>query len=298
MSDLFLDVQSTDERQIIDLRALGFRRMLSCGHYEYRRAHPPLAPQSHPDWLVLVYLARGFQLYEINGQRVELRGGHMMRVFPNEIYSTGKFPEHRGSLYWLILNADCEVGSEGAFGMEQAAAGKLVERLTDRSTQRVETASSLIEATFPKVFEISSPSDPLACATLRHRLVTVLLECGLAQTTGQSSAQLATEIARRLALDPVSMPTAEEMASFAGLSVSGFYDRFRKENGLTPKEFAMRWKINEAIKRLKEGRNVTVVAHELGFSSSQYFASTLKRHTGHTPTYWMSHKGNQSEVGA
>jgi AraC-like DNA-binding protein len=286
VDDLFLDTRSTDERQILDLRAMGFRTMLVCGRYEYSTAQAPLAPQSHPNWLVIVYLEKGFQRYEIAGEPVDLRGGQMMRVFPGELYGTGKFPEHRGTLYWLILACDAANIAQGAWGMESDAADALLKRLTDRITPRVETASTGAADAFRQIMQSPHPETALEKAILRHRLVSILLETGLCQQEVEEPSRLAHELAKRLALDPGNIPGAEEMAEFAGLSVSAFYRRFGKETGMTPKDFAMRWKVNEALKRLRAGGRVTDIAHSLGFSSSQYFASVVKRHSGQTPGYW------------
>jgi AraC-like DNA-binding protein len=286
VDDLFIDTRSTEERRILDLRAMGFRTMLVCGRYEYTKAQAPLAPQSHPNWLVIVYLERGFQRYEIAGETVDLQGGQMMRVLPGERYGTGKFPEHRGTLYWLILACDEANIARGAWGMESDAAAALLRRLTDPTTPRVETASIGAADAFRQVIEAPQAETPLDKAILRHRLVSILLETGLCQQSAIEPSRLAHELAKRLELDPGNIPGAEEMANFAGLSVSAFYRRFGKETGMTPKDFAMRWKVNEALKRLRTGGRVTDIAHSLGFSSSQYFASVVKRHSGQAPGYW------------
>lgn len=290
MSDLFLDTQSTSERTILDLRALGFQTILVCGRYEYSRAHPPRPPQSHPDWLVLVYLEKGLQLYEIGGERVELRGNQVMRVFPGESYGTGRFPEHRGVLFWMIVATSPPPGPAGAWGMNQVASSELLDRLLDRRTPRVESASEMVGEAFRKVFSRPTHDSELDRAILRHSLVSVLLEVVSIRDSVTPVAHLAAEVAGRLSVDPAHMPSSEDLAAFTGLSVSAFYDRFGKETGMTPKEFAMRWKVNEAMKRLRAGDRVIEVAHALGFSSSQYFASVVRRHSGESPSYWRKRK--------
>ena len=74
------------------------------------------------------------------------------------------------------------------------------------------------------------------------------------------------------------------MAEVAGLSVSHFKARFRRETGLPPREFILREKIRLAREALGKGHGtVTDIAFELGFSSSQYFATVFKRYTGQSP---------------
>jgi AraC-like DNA-binding protein len=54
--------------------------------------------------------------------------------------------------------------------------------------------------------------------------------------------------------------------------------------GIPPAEYALRLRIAEARRRLVEsGATVTQVATDLGFSSSQYFATSFKRLMNMTP---------------
>jgi AraC-like DNA-binding protein len=84
--------------------------------------------------------------------------------------------------------------------------------------------------------------------------------------------------------DPEAM-AVDKLAQVAGLSTSRFKTRFRKEQGVPPAEYVLRTRIGEARQRLaKPDATVTEVALSLGFSSSQYFASSFKRLTNATPS--------------
>jgi AraC-like DNA-binding protein len=74
------------------------------------------------------------------------------------------------------------------------------------------------------------------------------------------------------------------LAEDAGLSLSRFKTKFKAQIGIAPHEFILRCKVEAAKKfLLEENRNVTNTAMELGFSSSQYFATVFKRFTQQTP---------------
>jgi AraC-like DNA-binding protein len=82
--------------------------------------------------------------------------------------------------------------------------------------------------------------------------------------------------------EPLNVP---HLARHVGLSPSRFKARFRAEMGLPPREYVLRQKIQTAEAALKRPRtSVTDVAHALGFSSSQYFATVFRRFTGASPT--------------
>jgi transcriptional regulator GlxA family with amidase domain len=77
----------------------------------------------------------------------------------------------------------------------------------------------------------------------------------------------------------------EVLARESGLSVPRFKARFRSETGFPPAEFVLRRRIERASQLLATGeRTVLEVAMQVGFCSSQYFASAFRRITGLTPT--------------
>jgi len=78
--------------------------------------------------------------------------------------------------------------------------------------------------------------------------------------------------------------TLVELATLLDVSVSRFKFRFKKEMGVPPAEYIQRRRIEEARRRLKETKfSITQIAFDLGFSSSQYFATVFKRYTGSAP---------------
>jgi AraC-like DNA-binding protein len=87
--------------------------------------------------------------------------------------------------------------------------------------------------------------------------------------------------------DPIQVPL---LAQVARLSESRFKARFKREIGVPPAEFWLRKKIEKAIVLLKS-RNVTEVAFDLGFSSSQYFATVFKRYTLANPSQFHRRSG-------
>ena len=77
--------------------------------------------------------------------------------------------------------------------------------------------------------------------------------------------------------------TVEGLAEVAGLSASRFKVKFKEQTGLPPAEYVIRRKVERARELLGQGRSVTDVAFDLGFSTSQYFATTFKRITNLRP---------------
>ncbi|MED7930504.1 AraC family transcriptional regulator [Nonomuraea sp. LP-02] len=81
--------------------------------------------------------------------------------------------------------------------------------------------------------------------------------------------------------------TVNRLVEVSGMSAFRFYETFTETLGTSPKDYVLRAKIARAERMLTEGDDsVTEVAHRLGFSSSQYFASTFRRYQGLSPTQY------------
>lgn len=80
--------------------------------------------------------------------------------------------------------------------------------------------------------------------------------------------------------------TIEEVALRVNVSVSNFYRQFVDEMGVTPADYRNRIRIDKAKELLlqDETLSVTRIAHELGFSTSQYLSTVFRKYTGMSPT--------------
>lgn len=79
--------------------------------------------------------------------------------------------------------------------------------------------------------------------------------------------------------------TVEEMAALVGLGTTAFSEKVKSFTGFSPLNYLINIRISEAIKLLKRPEvHVTDIALDVGFYSSQHFATTFKKLTGYTPS--------------
>ena len=79
--------------------------------------------------------------------------------------------------------------------------------------------------------------------------------------------------------------TLEEMAALVGLGTTAFSEKVKNYTGFSPLNYLINIRITEAIKLLKRPDvHVTDIALDVGFYSSQHFATTFKKLTGNTPS--------------
>jgi AraC-like DNA-binding protein len=77
----------------------------------------------------------------------------------------------------------------------------------------------------------------------------------------------------------------EEMAALVGLGTTAFSEKVKSYTGFTPLNYLINIRISEAIKLLKRPDvHITDIALDVGFYSSQHFATTFKKLTGYTPS--------------
>lgn len=85
-------------------------------------------------------------------------------------------------------------------------------------------------------------------------------------------------------------PSVAALARAAGLSASQFHARFAEEVGEAPAEWMRRMRLDRARRALAASdAPITGISLDLGFPSSQYFATVFRRYTGMTPRAYREH---------
>ena len=87
------------------------------------------------------------------------------------------------------------------------------------------------------------------------------------------------------------------LASALCMGRSKLYMQFKQMIGLTPNEFILKIKLDEAMSMLKNRPelNVSEISASLGFSSPRYFSKCFKQQYGITPTeYKEKSKSNRT----
>src|SRR5262249_52672068 len=126
-------------------------------------------------------------------------------------------------------------------------------------------------------------SGTLQRLSIRNYLLRFLLDVLACAEVHQRShpSNVIAQIADGIRSQPEKDYDLEELAARAQLSLSRFKVRFKSEMGIPPRDFILRAKVDAARDRLSNSKEcVTDIAFNLGFSSSQYFATVFKRYSG------------------
>ena len=218
----------------------------------------------------------------------------MLRILPGQRYGTGDWPEQKGDLAWLILKAR-PLPRGPALGMSGGGARSVLSLLSDPSRAQVLPAAPDVSALLDSVFQWwNRRHEDIGRETIRNRISALVLGAA-----GTGNARKIPDDANRLRIERVKLwitehlsedISAADMARVAGLSSVGFHLHFKRLTGSSPKDWLMRRRVERAAERLREDPELTVtsLAHELGFSSSHYFATVFRRYLGASPSSFRS----------
>jgi AraC-like DNA-binding protein/quercetin dioxygenase-like cupin family protein len=292
------DRRNTKERRILDFSGTPISDVEVVGRYNYVAPHAGPPSERFPGHLEIIYLEQGEQPYLIDGSEYLLRSNELLIVYPGEEHSTGAVPENRGRLYWVILKATAKHGRW--LGLAPPFGAELLRRLLDPGLPRRFQAEPSARALLERVLSAGDPDHRPASLKAQElwwglRMQHKLVECLLAvvasreQTPKSFPTGRILKIANAISEDPAKPRSVGALAEEAGLSVPQFQRRFKEEIGLPPMEYVTRRRIEHATELLQAtGRSITQIALDVGYFSSQYFATVFKKFTGDTPTAYRN----------
>ncbi len=276
-------MKKTDpERKIYPLQQYGFSKNSILGKYRYGSAREGIPPHYHPKSFEICFLLSGRQIYHVDRRFFSIQGGDCFITYPGESHSTGGFPEEKGALVWLILGIDSKKTPPDL--------QKLIKLIVRRHPRNFKSSlqTPLLLRDLLKALESRTPSTK--SIRVRKCIISVLIdcldqsECPLSRATSPAISKALIQIQSTAATIRIA-----DLARLTGLSISRFKGRFKQEIGFSPQDYLLRKRVDNAIEMLRQpGANVTKVAFETGFSSSQYFATVFKRYTRHSPRTFLS----------
>ena len=111
----------------------------------------------------------------------------------------------------------------------------------------------------------------------------VLQHCN--QLLGHNGLQSAISFINQNLKKPI---TIEMLCKSAGMSRSKLFLEFKRHLGCTPQTFIVEQKLHAAARKLKQGKAVTQVCYDHGFSELSYFSRRFKQTFGCSPKHYQN----------
>lgn len=282
--DIVATYSNMPHRRLLDLRRDGLTEIPAFGRLCYARTRPDLPVHRHFGCIEIHFRDRGEQYFDLGGRAFHLQGGDLFVTQPNEPHSTGGYPMETGIMYWLILRVPKK--GKGLLGLAPKESAQICDRLTGIPWPHLR-ATSRVKPLFVELVRLHDDRTAfLRTVRMRQALVSLLLEV-IESPPRRADATPSTpidDLLRTICLGPERDYRIAELARQMHLSESQFKSRFKTETGISPWQFILKARIDAAKQRLlASNASVTQIAMELGFASSQYFATVFKRLTGMTP---------------
>ncbi|HVU27002.1 MAG TPA: AraC family transcriptional regulator [Verrucomicrobiae bacterium] len=249
-----------------------------------------LKPDRHPGAFEIHYMVRGHLHWWVENKQYEFSTGRVFIIRPGELHSGEGSSLQPCEHYWLRV----KFPEKGALGSLPEAETACLRDAYERLTSRTFNASREVNEFFLRLLEEHRHRHaphviPMARSMLHALLIAIIRDhdhhCQMA-----NHKPLITWRVRRT-LDWIENHLYHDQVRFdgvaknVGLSPAGLRARFKAETGYTFHEYLLHRRIEEAQLRLVEGKDdIITIAHDLGFSSSQYFATAFRRQTGETPS--------------
>jgi AraC-like DNA-binding protein len=252
-----------------------------------------LTPHTH-NGFELTFLADGEVIWETEAnQQLRLVGGSGAIVQPGVKHRGRRDVITPGTLFWIVFNPKAEMAEKNSVFSPEAlheldfvfsSCGNIV---VDCAPLADEFRKLRLLLESMNTDEISSTK----ISALRALLCLILAESReIFQLAAERKCSIMETAAEKYIKENISSRiNVGDLATYFKLSISVFSERFLRECGMTPGDFIRRVKCRSAVKMLENpGKSVTGIAFDLGFSSSQYFASVFKKYHGVSPSQWRN----------
>ncbi len=164
----------------------------------------------------------------------------------------------------------------------------------DDATER--TAKDVL-LRFPQYRETESHSLPVqALALLYHALATISFDAQVDASISDRIHKVISHIHYELHLTHVTGDLGNDaLATIAGMHYNAFTKLFRKEVGIAPQKYVMRYKVEQATYRLQRNlATIDTIADDLGFCDRYHFSRIFRQYMGIPPGRYQRERDESS----
>lgn len=247
-----------------------------------------LKPHSHVDGYEICFIKSGTNHWQVHGQTYALNPNDIYITWPGEVHGGAQDMLGKSEIFWVIFRLDRRKGS---LGLSPSATVRLADALNQLDRRQFAGHPAIAEH-YEGMLDACNDPSPLAENAIYAHLQLLIIDVIQAfQDACRQEAPATSDqarVARAMRYIEYHLETqihVPDLAAQAGLRPSYFREVFRQETGFSPSDFVARRRMQHAQNLLRTtDRPITDIAHALGFSSSQYFATTFRKYAGMTPT--------------
>jgi AraC-like DNA-binding protein len=270
----------------------GLPAITHCGEALCCRGHY-LKPHSHHGFEFL-YLSRGSAVWKIKETLFSQSMGDLFITFPKEVHSTEPKGNPENHHLWVGLDLE-KLGEQGR---------RLARLLKMRGCHLLPQSHELefiLRGFMSQVMTLRARRKEVILGYLETFMLLVEQKISMLNEKVESKRVLPYSYSIQKALHFMRqnldrrLPLKDVAASATVGNISHFCTDFHREVGVSPAAYHLQLRLDAARAALKESDfNVTMAAHQFGFSSSQHFSTQFRRAYGTTPREWQRQSASKT----
>ena len=247
---------------------------LSAVHRRHSREHHYYQLQSHCHQRCEIYVnLSGEVAFAVEGRVYPISAGDVVVTRPLEYHNCVYRGDAIHEYYWILFSCKGNESLLPSFFSRPMGEGNRIRLPQEQRQAMLAHCRALAEETLT----------PAAQASHFWGLM-ALLETGSTGNGETQSRPAPLEQALAYLTDHLSGPVSVgELSRTAHVSVNTLERLFRQHTGMTPTAYVQNRRLQEALRLLEQGHNITETALAAGFCDSSYFILQFKRKYGMTP---------------
>lgn len=248
--------------------------------------------ESAADYIRIYYINDGKFEWCIHNQQCLLYPGDMAIVLPGQRFGGAKGFLEIGMVSWLHIHANNQQGEKMNFGSwsslsdgERQTISKILSLNKSGVVSRLNEAARIFLSLRHELFNHEIGYSTRVNQLLDELFIVITRQLTKQSNSGRDFPKTFLQLEQKLRENLSHQWTVEEMAATMGMGTTLFNEKVKNFSGFSPLNYLINIRISEAIKLLKKPDiNVTDIALDTGFYSSQHFSTTFKKLTGYTPS--------------
>jgi len=245
------------------------------------------------EFLRIYYIVDGRFDWVINEEQYILYPGDLAIIFPGQCFGAEKNFLDIGTVSWIHLELQKKEYPDQLFmgtwsrltDSECRTIGRILSVNNSPVLSRIKEAGIIFQTMQSEFINQEIGFSARINQLIDELIILIMRQLSKQNTSRRDFPQTFMKLEQALRENLSHQWTVEEMAVLVGLGTTAFSEKVKSFTGFSPLNYLINIRISEAIKMLKRPNiNVTDIALDTGFYSSQHFATTFKKLTGYTPS--------------
>lgn len=273
-----------DRKKVITYDQHGIAGLRNLAYWNYITATPPTPEHFHSDIMEIHCLLKGKRVCVVGEESYTITGNELFLTYPFEPHQTRSFETSPCTFIAFQINLQDEEHLLSLNPYYSRVLAQLLKSCEFRHLRFTSSDALLLRQAFANISDGSISAMHLGIQFLCCFLFKIQ---DFIPIRRQEKTIVDANIKRTLAYVEHHYrdnPTLTELAALSGYSLSRFKTKFKEVVGIPPANYISMRKLEYAKEQLsKTDFSITQIALDAGFSSSNYFGTTMKRTTGHSP---------------